>query len=129
MNQILAAAVALAAAFVAGVWYEKTNTAAEVDGAVITALRDEAKRTEEVVNGWNHAVLDLRARLRNGDAPKIPVSTAPGTPTPPGGTAGTAAPGILAARELATCRAERQRLIEDGADTMIRCRALQQWAK
>lgn len=129
MNQILAAVVALIAAFAAGVWYEKSNTAAEVDGAVITALRGEAKRNEEVVNGWSHAVTYLRTRLRDGDAPKIPVPATPGTPTPPGGAAGAAAPGILAARELATCRAERQRLIEDGAQTMITCRALQQWAK
>lgn len=133
---VLAALAVLACAFFSGVWYEKHNTDAEVDGAVITALRTESKRTEEVVNGWNHAVIALRARLRNGDAPKIPVPTAPGTSAPSSGVTGTAPSGIPAAGELATCQserstcqAERARLIEDGALTVINCKALQQWAK
>lgn len=129
MNNALALLLSIVLAFAGGVWFEKRNTAAASAGAAIEALKVDADRNERVVDGWAHAVDYLRTRLRNGDAPRIPVPATPGAGKTPGTPTGPAAPGVPLAGELAICRAEREQLIVDGAQTMIDCKWLQEWAR
>ncbi len=133
---VLAIAAALFVGVVVGYAGAKGRADRVAADAVAQAHKDNLTRNDEVVNGWAHAVDYLRARLRNGDAPRIPVSgtaTAPGTAGRPDGRPADDVPaaGKLATltADLATCRAERQRLIEDAAMTTIQLRELQAWAR
>lgn len=105
------------------------RAANETAAKINQAQADNLKRNDEVTNAWARNVDFLRARLRAGDAPRIPVPAA----TPKAGPAGSADAGtaddVSVAAELETCQAERARLIEDAALTTIQLRELQAWAR
>jgi len=128
-NTIIACAVCAALGAALGYRYGTHKGDLAAAKAVAEANEANLKRNDEVVNGWANAVDLLRARLRAGMAPRIPVSVAPTPTNPPGGLDGRTPDDVPAAGELATCKAERTRLIEDCAMTTIQLKGLQAWAK
>ncbi len=107
----------------------KSRADKETAAAVAKAHEENMKRNDEVVHGWASAVDLLRARLRAGYVPRIPVSATPAETNPACGLDGRSSDSLSLAGELATCRAERTRLIEDCSMTTIQLRSLQDWAK
>lgn len=89
-----------------------------------------------VEDGHRVAVAELRRRLGAGWRPAIPASAGlpadriPNAAAGPDERAGEHLPGAgrsAAADELATCTAERARLIGDGAETTLQLLSLQSW--
>ena len=129
LERFIGSLVIIGAAFVAGYLYSNHKAEIATAEALARAADDNRKHNDEVVNGWNHAVLDLRRRIRDGYAPKIPTSGLPPKADSPSSVDGTPANYLPFAGELETCKAERQRVIEDCASTTIQLKALQEWAK
>ena len=128
-NLILACLVSLFAGAVAGYSWCKSRADKETAAAVAKANEENLKRTNEVIHGWAAAVGVLRDRIRAGYSPRIPVSQPAPAPGPSRGPDGGTSDHVSHAGELGTCKAERQRLIEDCALTTIQLRGLQTWAK
>ena len=111
------------------------------DRAVQIQIDAERKRTQriykETIDGLTADRDQLRRRLASGWKPAIPTApTLPASGVPdaaPGTHAAPAAglPGAAgdAAGRLATCQAERERLIADGQETVLRCQALMGWVE
>ena len=128
-NTIIACAVCAVLGGALGYRYGTHQGDLKAAKAVAEANEANLKRNDEVVNGWANAVDLLRARLRSGMGPRIPVSVTPAPTDPADRPDGLSADNVPAAGELATCKAERQRLIEDCAMTTIQLKGLQEWAK
>lgn len=128
-NWIIACAVCAALGAALGYRYGTHKGDLATAKAVAEANEANLKRNDEVVNGWANAVDLLRARLRAGMGPRIPVSGPAAEGNAACGLDGRTAYGLSAAGELATCKAERQRLIEDCSMTTIQLRSLQDWAR
>lgn len=120
---------AIAAGGVVGYRYAQIEARTAVAEAIAVAAKEGAKRNEEVVNGWAAAVNLLRERIRAGAVPRIPLPSAPSTGNTPSVPVGSPTNPVPDARELGTCKRERQRLIEDCTMTTIQLQSLQTWAK
>ncbi len=129
LTKAFSALVVLAIAFAAGYWVANERGKQAAADAVAEANRKNLERSEEIVHGWNSAVTVLRDRIRRGYAPRIPVSPATPETNAACGLDGRPTYGLSLAGELATCKAERSRLIEDCAMTTIQLRSFQDWAK
>ncbi len=126
---IISITAAVLVGVVSGYSWCKSRADKETAAAVAKAHEENLKRNDEVVNGWASAVAVLRDRIRRGYAPRIPVPGAPAETNAACGLDGRPTYSLSAAGELATCRAERQQLIEDCSMTTIQLRSLQDWAK
>lgn len=130
---IIAVLAALCVGAVVGYRNGKERADKVSAAASVKAAADNLQRNDEVVNGWAAAVDLLRRRIRNGDAPRIPVSSPAAKAEAAGSADGRSADDVSAAgtlgADLATCQAERARLIDDAALTTIQLRELQAWAK
>lgn len=122
----------LATGFVGGYFAATERGKVQTAMALALAEKEYAQHNERVVDGWNSAVGVLRTRIRDGYRPAIPLPATPPQADPAGGTDGRSPDPLPPARELEaaleTCRAERDKLIQDGALTTIQLRSLQDWA-
>jgi hypothetical protein len=113
--------------------FDRARSAAEQQAHIVEI--ENVKLAERVGNDWARATDYLLGRVRNGWVPDVP-KTNPLRPTPKGGPTdnpdGRPADPVSAATcaaDLATCGAERARVIEDCQRTTLQLRGLQTWAR